>query len=211
MMTRLLTALFLTLLLTSCGEQNDIELPAPLDPERINFTAPEVGQFNEYRAVSFTCSEAQPLDRGLLRWEVTEVSEAEIEILETFDGDEITTFTADRTEEGLLISEDERVRSNMLFFYGDDLIRLTSEPTAEVYQEACVFFDGEEKFTGEYVARADQYQLDDFTLRNMKVVSCVPTILDLDGYLMYTEHTLWASFTADNLSDDPSVWAFLLK
>lgn len=201
----------LILCLTACGEDDEPRLPYPIDPQYINFQAPEVGQYNEYESKFFTCGEANAETTALIKWEVIAVTESEVQIRETSDGQEITVFTADRLEEGWSISAEERVRSNMLFFYGDDLIRINAPTTAEVQQQDCVFFDGQEKFTGEYVAKAEEFIVGDFGLRDMKVVSCVPTILDLDGYLLYNEYTLWASFSANSLSEEPVVQAFFLK
>ncbi|MEM6395865.1 MAG: hypothetical protein AAF741_05925 [Bacteroidota bacterium] len=200
------------LCIMSCGKE---DAPTPeepvLAPERINFQSPEVGQFNEYELFMFTCGEPLFDVEGEVRWEVTAVTETEVEIRETSGDLDVTTFTADRMEAGWSITAEERVESNMLFFYGDDLIRVNAPTTAEVRQQDCVFFDGNEKFTGEYVARAAQYVVEDVELRDMKVVSCVPTILDLDGYLIYNRNTLYASFSANNFGEDPVIRTYVLK
>lgn len=201
----------LILCMTACSNEDEPRLPYPIDPQYINFQEPEVGQFNEYELKTYTCGATDSETMSVIKWEVTEVTESEVEIRETNNGTEVATFTADRLAEGWSISAEERIESNMLFFYGDDLIRVNAPTTADVQQQGCVFFDGSDKFVGEYVARAAEFNVGDFELRDMKVVSCVPTILDLDGYLLYNDYTLWASFSASNFLDEPTVRAFFLK
>jgi len=63
-----------------------------------------------------------------------------------------------------------------------------------LYQD-CVFYDDGEKFTGDYITSLPFFELDDKTFTDQKVASCVPVVLDLDGYLLYDEHGLSASIT----------------
>ncbi|MTB52514.1 hypothetical protein [Lewinella sp. W8] len=186
------------LIMTGCDDDQAIVTPTPTPPTEglINFQDPEVGQVNAYQTISYSCGEALPNDRPELRLTVTGVSDTEIEFTETFGNADPVVFTAERRPGNLLISAEDRRATELFFFYGSDSIRLDAPPTATLSQKDCVFFDGAEKFTGDYVAMVPAYSIGDLTFQDLKTVSCVPTILDLDGYLLYNEFTLKASISA---------------
>jgi len=166
----------LLLVITACEKT---ATPTPIDPgpgliinpDRVNFQDPKVGQFNAFEAISYECGEEIPSEN---RWELKLT---------------ITDVTPETTE--------DRQQSRLFFFYGSDSIRLDAPTTTELTYQDCVFFDGSEKFTGDYVAGIPSFELDDKTFKDQKVVSCVPVILDLDGYLFYDEHSLTASITTE--------------
>ncbi|MEM1358737.1 MAG: hypothetical protein AAGF89_11075, partial [Bacteroidota bacterium] len=78
---------------------------------------------------------------------------------------------------------------------GSDSIRLNAEPTAKLDYRDCVFYDGDVKFTGDYVAEIPTFEMAGVELKGLKSVSCVPVILDLDGYLLYNKYSLMGSIT----------------
>lgn len=124
-------------------------------------------------------------------------------------------FRAERRPGNLLISAAARRVTELFFFYGSDSIRLDAPATATLTQKDCVFFDGVSKFTGDYVARVPSFQIDGLTFTELKTVSCVPTILDLDGYLLNDEFTLKASISATTSefggNEDRFVRTFVLR
>ncbi|MEM7573698.1 MAG: hypothetical protein AAF433_12385 [Bacteroidota bacterium] len=209
---RMLVYLLPLTLLLAC-ERSEPEGPIiePIDPERVNFMDPQVGQFNVYEFITFTCGEPSADDNADLRLEITAVSPTTITFLESGFGLQDFEFTAERLEGGISISQENRVQSNLLFFYGDDNLRLTAEPTATVLQRDCVFFDGSDKFVGEYVASTPSFEVEGHSMENLKVVSCVPLILDLDGYLLYTENNLVASMTSNAFQSPTQVRAYVLR
>ena len=158
---------FLLLTITACEKT---AAPTPIDPdpdpvittERVNFQDPQVGQFNAYEAIFYECGEAIVDDN---RWElkltITDVTPETIEFTESYENTTNTTvFTALRQEGVIAISAEDRQQSRLFFFYGSDSIRLDAPTTTELTYQDCVFFDGAEKFTGDYVAGIPSFELD---------------------------------------------------
>ncbi|MEM9930799.1 MAG: hypothetical protein AAF840_13315 [Bacteroidota bacterium] len=171
----------------------------PVDPIRnsewLNFQEPVVGQFNTFEALSYECGEAMPAERWDLRLEITAVTPEMIEFTESPENGDPQVFTAAREEGILRISAEDRQKSRLFFFYGSDSLRLEAPPVRELTYRDCVFFHGNEKFTGDIVASLPNFELDGKSFKNQKVVSCVPTILDLDGYIFYDKYGLTASIS----------------
>ena len=208
---RMLGLILPVVLLFACERDEPAPIVDPIDPDRINFMDPQVGQFNEYEFITFTCGEASDGNNTDLRLEITAVSEESITLVESSSGLQDVEIIAERYEGGISISPEQRNQSNLLFFYGDDNIRLTATPTATVLQRDCVFFDGDTKFTGEYVASTPSFEIEGHSMQDLKVVSCVPVLLELDGYLLYTENTLVASMTSNAFQSPTVVRAYVLK
>ncbi len=186
------------LLITSCDPEPITPQPSPqpVDPDRVSFQNPVVGQFNTFDVLSFECGQAVPAPSSDLTLSITAVTDDEIEFSEQSSGlTDPYVYTAERVPGNLLISAEERAGSRLFYFYGSDSIRLDAQPVAELNYQDCVFFNGNEKFTGDYVASIPSFELEGRTLSNLKSVSCVPIILDLDGYLLYDSNNLHASIT----------------
>jgi hypothetical protein len=194
----LFPALLLFTLFSSCEKSDNV---TPIDPEpernpeRLDFQNPVVGQFNTFDILSYECGAEIPGDGGELDLSITGVTAEAIEFTEDDGNGNPFVFSALRAEGLLLISPEDRQQSRLFFFYGSDSLRLSAPPVVEVTYQDCVFFNDGEKFTGDYVASLPLFELDGKTLTNQKVVSCVPVILDLDGYLFYDEHGLSASIS----------------
>ena len=119
---------------------------------------------------------------------------------------------AERVPGNLIIPAEERVNSRLLFFYGSDSIRLDATPVTTLEYRDCVFYDGDQVFTGDYVAAIDEFTFANQTISNLKMVSCVPFVLDLNAYLLYNENNLLASVqTWNDFSDDPTTEVYLLQ
>lgn len=198
-LSRTILPLFAILLAFTACEKDAI--PTPVDPDpvinpaRVNFQEPKVGQFNAFEAISYECGEAINDDN---RWElkltISAVTPETIEFTESYENTTNTVvYTALRQEGVIAISAEDRQQSRLFFFYGSDSLRLDAPTTTELTYQDCVFFDGAEKFTGDYVAGVPSFELDGKTFKDQKVVSCVPVILNLDGYLFYDKYGLTAS------------------
>ena len=205
----------LLLLIAACTTDDprpNIQPEPELDPAKINFQDPVIGQFNTYEEITFNCG--MPITSGTrdLILEVIRVDDESITFLESSFNTPTQEYTATRFNGGLIIPAVDRVNSALFYFYGSDTIRLTAEPTEAVEQKDCVFYDERDvKFTGEYVASVDRFELDGHVLENMKAVSCVPLILEVDGYLLYNRFNLYGSMTAENFRENPLVRAYILK
>lgn len=216
---KILTLLFFTLTVFSGCEKDNIATPVEPDPvinpERINFQAPVVGQFNTYLVYSHECGQASPPDPWELKLAITNADESSIEFTESDNNGTPVVFTARRGTDVLLISAEDRQQSRLFFFYGSDSLRLEASPVVELAYRDCVFYTASGKFTGDFVAEMPVFELAGKTFKNQKVVSCVPTILDLDGYLFYDKHGLAASITTSTSefggSETIFTTAFLLK
>jgi hypothetical protein len=195
--------LFSLLLAFTACEKSATAIPVDpepiINPDRINFQAPEVGQFNAFEAISYECGTAiSDENRWELKLTITGVSPETIEFTESYENSANTeVITALRQEGVIAISAEDRQRSRLFFFYGSDSLRLEAPTVADLTYNDCVFFDNGEKFTGDYVAGIPSFELDGKTFKDQKVVSCVPVILDLDGYLFYDQHGLTASITTE--------------
>jgi len=208
-MSRIISLSFLLCLLTCTACETEQATPTPdpdpdpgpvLAADRVNFQEPKVGQFNTFSVFGFECGEAVPAAGSELTLTITAVSETEIAFAETNSGrpDYAYTYTADRVPGNLLISAEERAQSSLFYFYGSDSIRLQAESVADLTYEDCVFYDGSEVFKGDYVASIPSFEFEASTYENLKMVSCVPIILDLDGYLLYDARSLMGSITTSS-------------
>ncbi|MEL7161819.1 MAG: hypothetical protein AAFN92_13745, partial [Bacteroidota bacterium] len=167
-------SLFLLLLFctTSCEQENAIptEPGLQLSEKRVNFQEPVVGQFNTFETLSYECGEELPTSSEDLILTVEAVTPTEITFTETRSGnpDHVYSYTAERAPGNLLISAEERQGSSLFYFYGSDSIRLTAQPTAILNYKDCVFYDGDEKFTGDYVARIPSFTLGETTYPGLR-------------------------------------------
>ncbi|MEM9258014.1 MAG: hypothetical protein AAGA62_00120 [Bacteroidota bacterium] len=196
--------LFCLLLLHSCEKDSaqPIVEPTPVPVphvDRVNFQTPTVGQFNTYEMLSFECGTEVPSEGQEFTLSITEVTESTITFEETWENQpDPYSYVAQRRPGNLLISAEDRSRSGLFYFYGSDSIRLNAEPTAKLDYRDCVFYDGDVKFTGDYVAEIPKFEMAGVELKGLKSVSCVPVILDLDGYLLYNKYSLMGSITTSS-------------
>ncbi|TXF91774.1 hypothetical protein FUA23_00895 [Neolewinella aurantiaca] len=189
-------ALLFFLVLLSCEKDQPIVPSEPeRNPDRLDFQAPVVGQSNTFEIRSYECGEEIPTTGGDLELSITAVTDEEIQFTESTGNGTPFVFSARRAEGALVISPEDRQQSQLFYFYGSDTLRLSAPPVVEVTYQDCVFYNDGEKFTGDYVASLPYLELDGKTFTDQKVVSCVPVVLSLDGYLFYDEHGLSASIT----------------
>lgn len=192
--------LFFSLLLisTSCEKENITPPDEPdpvLNPDRINFQQPVVGQFNTFEVYSYECGQVNQNEVWELDLTITAADENTIEFTESSGSGSPVVFEALRRGDYLIIAAEDRQASQLFYFYGSDTLRLKENPVMELDYRDCVFFNNNEKFTGDVVATMPTFTLEGRTFKNQKVVSCVPVILDLDGYLFYDQYGLTASMT----------------
>ncbi|MFT7121821.1 MAG: hypothetical protein ACJAZ9_002009 [Neolewinella sp.] len=184
------------LLAAACTTVEDPIIPLPFDTQ-VNFQRPNVGQKNVYDVYFQTCGSPEVSIPNQLTLAVTAVTDDLIEFTETDSLGNQVVMTADRVPGNLIISAEERALSQLLFFYGSDSLRLDAAPTAELTYRDCNFWDGDQIFTGDYVAAVDQFTFGGQTMTNLKTVSCVPIFLDLEGYLLYDENNLKGSIRTE--------------
>jgi hypothetical protein len=191
--------LFSILLVFSSCEKENITTPDDpdpvLNPDRVNFQDPVVGQFNTFEVFSYECGQANQNEVWELDLTITAADENTIEFTESYENGDDVVFEAQRKGDYLIISAEDRQTTRLFFFYGSDSLRLKESPVMELNYRDCVFYNGNDKFTGDVVATMPTFSLEGRTFNNQKVVSCVPVILDLDGYLFYDQYGLTASIS----------------
>ena len=184
--------------LSSCDKDPIIFVPGE---NQINFQSPGFGQENYYVRYSGTCGNLDPTgDTLILR-------------IKSFDGINMLleeTFTeaspayhplpfvypAVWNNDLLEIEADVRASSSLFYFFGSDSLKLTMAHTSSLHQDNCLVWNDNEEFIGDYIGRIPEFRIDDHAYNDKKVVSCVPEILNLDGYLLYDANNLYASFTS---------------
>ena len=102
----------------------------------------------------------------------------------------------------------ERFNSQMLFFYGNDTIFLDRAPQVELTQVGCRLFHDNEEFVGDFIGSLDQFQFGDIQIEDKKGISCVPTLLDLDAYILYGDHLNMVHVIQNNGSEQ-TIFGFL--
>ena len=86
--------------------------------------------------------------------------------------------------------------SNLFNFFGSDSILLKPKSRPAMVQNSCVIKFNGATFTGNEIGSIERFTIGPVSLKNKTVVSCVPTILNLDAYLFYDENQLYLSHQA---------------
>ena len=189
------------------------------NPTQINFQAPVVGQENYYLGYSGICGELQPTgDTLILR--IAEFNGNDLTFEEIFTKgspsyyQQAYVYPAKWNADMIEIHADFRQNSALFFFYGSDFLKLTQSSSKSMTQDNCIVWDGQSDFTGDDIGNVEAFQVGDQGYYHKKIVSCVPTILDLDAYLLYDKNTIYSSFTSSvggwEPLEDPFVNAYAL-
>jgi len=184
----------LVLSLTSCDKD-----PAfTPNPDHINFQAPVIGQKNYYARYYGECGELIPSGDTLI-WKVIDFNGEELVLEETY---KIASgiphshvFTAKWSADMIEINADDRQQSLMLNFYGSDFLKLTAPASKQMLQSNCLVLNGSQGFRGDAIGVVPAFRVSDHGYTNKKIVSCVPTIVELDAYLVYDSHNIYSSYS----------------
>ena len=90
-------------------------------------------------------------------------------------------------KEGYLLIP-QRGLSQFLFFYGNDTIFLDRKPEVELTQVGCKLFHDSKEFTGDFIGSLTKFHFGEIMITDKKGISCVPTVLDIDAYILYEDH-----------------------
>ncbi|MEM9023844.1 MAG: hypothetical protein AAGB22_08875 [Bacteroidota bacterium] len=89
-----------------------------------------------------------------------------------------------------------RPGSVLFYFYDNDTIWLNPQHDIQLEQTGCKLRTGNTIFIGNDIGQVDQFQVGPLAINNKTAVSCVPVILNLDGYLIYNTKHLYMSHTS---------------
>jgi len=207
-------ALASLLILTSCDKDE-----ATPGANQINLQSPAVNQENFYLQYQGTCADLQPTgDTLILRIKSFDGTNLELEEILTEGSPnyypQSNIYPAKWSSDILDIKPEFRQSSALFFFYGSDSLKLNMAPSVQLAQNSCLVWKGQEVFTGDYLGVIPTFRVGEQNYKQKKVVSCVPSILDLDGYLLYDNRNLYSSFTSAAQdwppSPDPIVRAYAL-
>lgn len=186
----------------SCEES---DLPAPDQmPNTLNFNNPAVGQKAYYQRYQTSCSN---LSLGFQFTTDTLVVELKQDELGFYLEERFTEHSPLYVEESdpyqlrITFENDyalipNRWGSALFYFYGNDTLRLQPDERETLVQNGCRIDLGNETFIGNEIGQISRFQIGPLVEENQTVVSCVPIILSLDGYLIYNENELRMSHGA---------------
>ncbi|MFY0601110.1 MAG: hypothetical protein JXR03_15645 [Cyclobacteriaceae bacterium] len=104
----------------------------------------------------------------------------------------LTSDPAPRTYQVLIYDDylliEERWSSRIFGFYGNDTLFLNKAPNARLVQKGCRLFIGENEFIGEQIGSVNKFVFGSIRIEEKKGVSCIPTLLRVDGYLIYDDY-----------------------
>ena len=188
------------------------------NPDQINFQAPVAGQENYYVHYFGQCGELIPSGDTLI-WKVIDFNGEDLVLEETFKiasgFPHSHVFTAKWSADMIEINAEDRQQSLMLNFYGSDFLKLTAPASKQMLQSNCLVWNGSLGFRGDAIGVVPAFRVSDHGYTNKKVVSCVPTIVELDAYLVYDSHNIYSSYSMtkwefwDNTNQNISAYALI--
>ena len=190
------------------------------DADQINFQAPEAGQRNYYLRYEGACGELTPTEDTLVL-RVKKFENSIIDFEEEFTPgspsyypETIYPYQTKWSADNIEINRVYRQGSQLFFFYGSDSLRLAQSPTVNLQQDNCILWDGQTDFAGDFIGTVNRFKVANLEYQQKKIVSCVPTILNMDAYLVYDANNLYSSFTSEEGGwlplEDPIVRAYAL-
>ncbi len=204
-----LLLLICVLSFSACKKDNDGRDPAL--PDKINFTALEVGQQTTYIPVYPICSDF--FNVGMDSMFSLTIDTVVVTVTSAngnrFVFSEVVFPTVDsriekseqlyevRSESDFILIP-ERDSSRLFWFYANDTIHLRPQQLTEMKQEECLFYIDDDKFVGNEIGILDKYELEGIAFEDKYIVSCLPQTNQpletiFDGYLIYDEFGLVAS------------------
>lgn len=193
--------LSLTLVIWACEDT----LPdTPTNLNAISFSSPEEGQTAYFQRYTSTCDNLNldfELTGDTLQVELIR-DNADYYLKESFTTGSPLYQQGNTTpvSHKIVFRDDyvlipERNSSTLFFFYGNDTIHIKPAQREPMTQSACrIDFQGQ-PFIGNEIGNISNFQIGPFSENNKTVVSCVPTFISLDAYLIYDENQLLMSHT----------------
>lgn len=198
-------------ILSSCKEddKDSSPTPNPATENTVKLSSLEDGQKNQYLQYSSTCQNGEQdftFTGDTLVLEVFETRDS-LKFKEYFTEGSANMSEAATVEHYVVPGEDfilipQRQISYYFFFYGNDTIHLTKPEDLNLQQGNCLIeYPNGDAFIGEEIGFLPDYEYHGIRHQNSRVISCVPGILLLDAYLVYTKDELRMSHTLNPTGD----------
>ncbi len=220
-MKQTLLALSVSLLLVSCNSDEEKGSPSPspnLPENTIALNELEDGQVNYYLRYESNCQdlsnsfrytgdtlivEVQSTSDGLIFNEYFSPGSAEM-------SNTVPALHRVIPENGYILIPERQI-SYLFFFYGNDTIHLEKSPDLNLQQGTCfIEYQDGEPFIGEEIGYLDEMRHWNIRHENVKIISCVPFVFDLDAYLVYTQNQLYMSHVLVNDFDEVNISGYTL-
>ncbi len=105
----------------------------------------------------------------------------------------------------------ERQKSELFFFYGNDTMHINPVHDLDLQQDGCYLYHPTgEQFIGEEIGFSETVDFGMIHKEEKTVVSCVPTILDLDAYIVYDLNSIQVSHTIQTTLNDQNINGWVL-
>lgn len=197
-MKSLLSLLAIIITLSSCSkiinkDPVDRLTIEPMAENAVDFSNLVDGQESIYEGYYYSCDDDENIiiSNNIIFLGVVQ-KEGKWFFTESRDLDGIRTLM---TEYEVIPSENmlripERTNSSLFYFYDSDKIDLNPEEILDIEQEGCVFSDGAETFDGEAIGFTPNFDFRGLSYNGKLALSCIPTILDGDAYLIHDTRQL---------------------
>ncbi|MEM7162881.1 MAG: hypothetical protein AAF487_10635 [Bacteroidota bacterium] len=105
----------------------------------------------------------------------------------------------------------ERQRSELFYFYGNDTVHIDPVHDLDLNQNGCYLYHPTgEQFVGEEIGFSDEVEFGMINKQEKTVVSCVPTILNLDAYIVYDRSSIHVSHTIHTTTEEKKINGWVL-
>ncbi len=220
-MRLLLSALVISLFLTSSCSNDPIDISPNLGDERVDFSELAVGQKTAYVRYSINCmtgdfeltGDEMVLEvieeDGQMYFKESIVPQSPMFQRGEWTEDIIHPVTAVDGE--VIIPEHNG--SALFFFYANDRLTLNPTDMIPLEQQDCLMVNNEEVFVGDDIGQIDRFAFGELLIENKIAVSCVPpTFLELDAYLVYDKNKLLMSHSVSrNINVSVRTQGWMLK
>lgn len=218
-MKNVLKTLAFLLILSSC--EKNVDQPI-INHNQIDLSNPKVGQtscYVEYNAACALGNSSYAFSQDTLIVKIIE-QDGELHFMEYL------TFHSPSHQDGsfgnpivhpVIFENDymlipERQKSELFYFYGNDTVHINPVHDLDLQQNGCYLYHPTgEQFVGGEIGYSETVSFGMVYKEAKTVVSCVPTILDLDAYIVYDRSGIHVSHTIQTTTTEQSIngWVIL--
>ena len=212
-----LTYLCVAVLMMCSCEKTEVQPALEHDP--IDLQNPKVGQISCYVEYNAECAQGlYTYTQDTLIVRVTE-HDGQLQFMEYLtyhspshiDGSFGNPKMYDVHFEADYILIPERQNSELFYFYGNDTIFTNPVHDIDLNQNGCyLYHENGDLFIGEEIGYSENVAFGPVQESGKTVVSCVPTILALDAYIIYEPTSIHVSHTIQNTVNGDKINGWVL-